>query len=338
MREIEDRYTIDKSVEPVDCVFPTLDCSKYIHMTLDAVYKEIPVKCLFVLDGGSKDGTLEILKEYPRVDIEIRPELTHAKSMDVLLHKVTTDWCVFVDNAKVLNEGWFDTMMAYRDRGEFLNSTRIIHYEFERIDPITVDLNKRAIGGPWLLKTDVVRNYSIDNKYNARLFDVLLRQAIESKGFRYGVIPEASHTLYLTEEERYTSHPYLKGSGLVFKIPELKVWNKKGHATRLEQNARGIVQYLEHDMVKDYFLDDHWYLLVDTLPHDWIKKTNPRFYTELKKWKKKRYIKAKLRQIFYKYGKRFLAVLENIFEKAVASGGKSQVKFWSKLEKVEEKK
>jgi glycosyltransferase involved in cell wall biosynthesis len=326
-----DRLLKEPQLESVDAVMTTLDCKKYLERTLDAVYSDIPIKNLFVLDGGSKDGTIEILKKYPRVDLEVRPELTHAKSMDILIHKVTTDWCVFVDNAKIPSKGWFDTMMSHRERGEFLNSKRIIHYEFEREDPTTTDLTKRAIGGPWLLKTTAVKHYNVDNEFNVRLFDVILRQVIEEHGFKYGVVPEAYHVLYLTDEERYTSHPTLRGTGLIFRNPESKVWNEEGYKIRLSENAKGVVKYLDPEKVKDCFLDDQWFLLLNTLDKEWIKKTNMKWYIALKEWKKKRYVKAKLRCMLYDYGKRIIGFIDSAFQKATNIASTDMIKAWSKL-------
>jgi hypothetical protein len=144
-------------------------------------------------------------------------------------------------------------------------------------------------------------------------------------------VPEACHVLYITDEERFPSHPTLRGSGLVFKIPELRIWNKEGYKIRLSENAKGIVKYLDPEKVKDWFWDDKYFLSINTLDKEWIKKTNMKWYNALMDWKKKRYVKAKLRIMLYEYGKRVIGFIDSVFEKVTTVASKDMFKAWSKL-------
>ena len=61
---------LEKEMESVDVILPTLDAGNFLESCLYTVFKEIPVNNLIVCDGGSKDNTIEILKNFPRVGIK----------------------------------------------------------------------------------------------------------------------------------------------------------------------------------------------------------------------------------------------------------------------------
>jgi len=325
-----DRHIKEPNLATVDAVLATLDCRRYIERTLDAAYREIPIKNLYVIDGGSKDGTLDVVRQYPRVNLSVQPELTHNKTMEALFQKVTTEWCVWIDNPKVMTVGWFDMMMSHRDRGDVLNSKRVMHYEFEREDTTTTDLGKRTLGGPFLMRSDAAKCFHIDNLVSARIFDVLIRQAIESNGYVYGVVPEAQVTLFASDELKYPSHPYLCGTGLVFRNPELKIWNKEGYRKRLEENVKGIVRYLDPANVR-WFIDDEYMLRMNKLDRRWVMETNMKWYVELKEWRRQRFMKAMLRSMLFSYGKRLVSLVDRVFLKATEMGSQDMVKHWGKV-------
>ena len=105
--ENTDRLHAEPEIEPVDALMLTLDAEKYLEKTLDAAYREAPISRFFVIDGGSQDRTLEILKQYPRMEIHVRPDIrTTGKGLELLLEMATTPWVLFVDCGKVPAEGW----------------------------------------------------------------------------------------------------------------------------------------------------------------------------------------------------------------------------------------
>ncbi len=59
-----DKKIEEPNSEPIDVVMATLDSEVFLEKSLYSVYKEIPVRKLFVCDGGSKDSTVEILKNF----------------------------------------------------------------------------------------------------------------------------------------------------------------------------------------------------------------------------------------------------------------------------------
>ena len=311
--ENKDRKVAEPDLEPVDALMLTLDAEKYLEKTLDAVYREVPIHTFFVIDGGSKDKTVEILKKYPRMEIHVRPDVkTTGKGIELLLNMATTPWIVFVDCGKVPAVGWYDEMIQYKDVYDFFGSKRIIHYEFEREDPTTTDMKKRPLGGPWIIRVESLETYHVEDDYAWRMVDRLMRQVVEKNGYTYGGVTTTHHVCYLTDEKKYESDEEKRGTQLVFQVPVLEILNQENWKKRLENTRKGIIKYLDPDFCPDLHTDGVYMGLLK-LDMEWIKKTNMKWYTILMEFKKKRYKKAKFLKMM-KGMYTFLAAVKNFFK------------------------
>jgi glycosyltransferase involved in cell wall biosynthesis len=309
-----DRRTKEPKLEPIDAIMLTLDAEKYLEETLDATYQEIPINNFYVLDGGSKDDTLKILKKYPRMKIMVKPEIkTTGKGFEILFKMVKTPWVVFVDNAKVPAKGWYDEMIKYKDKYDFYGSKRIVHYEFEREDPTTSDIDKRPLGGPWMINMESVKNYHVDDDYAWRIVDLILRQEVEKNGYKYGAVSSTHHICYITDQEKYTSDDKKKGVTLIFKPPEVKVLNKENWERRIEITSKAIVKYLDPQLCQ-YFCNDRILLNLSKLDMKWVKETNSEWFNLLKHWKRRRYIRAKMPRWIYSTYKKIKNKAEEIVD------------------------
>ncbi len=83
---------------------------------LDSLYKGIPVNNLIVVDGGSTDGTLELLTNYPRIKLLMDEKGNRATSRQIGIDNVKTDWFMFIDSDVILCDKWFDLVKKYLDR------------------------------------------------------------------------------------------------------------------------------------------------------------------------------------------------------------------------------
>lgn len=311
-----DRLQKELQEEQVDAVMMTLDAEKYLEKTLDVMYREVPIQQLYVIDGGSKDKTIPILKKYPRINLEIIPDITIGKGWEILFNKVTTPWFVLIDCAKIPAEGWYDEMKKYKDKYDFYGSKRIVHYEFEREDSTTTNLKKRPLGGPWVIRKEAVRNYHVDDDFAWRIIDVIIRNVVEKDGYVYGAVPTTYHTCYITEGEKYASDEKRRGTEIVFKKPELKIYDKKNMDYRLEITAKAIVKYLDPD-ISSYFCTDHTFLKISKLDPKWIEMTNKKWLDALHQWKRKRYIKAKIPRMLYSWYKLIINKIDENIDRFV---------------------
>lgn len=73
---------------------------------LNTIYDEVPVHRLIVVDAFSDDGTIDVLKEYPNVEIhQIKGNRAVARQYGI--EQVETDWFMFIDDDVILGKNWF---------------------------------------------------------------------------------------------------------------------------------------------------------------------------------------------------------------------------------------
>ena len=74
---------------------------------VESIYRNVPVNRLLVVDGGSTDGTLELLRKYPNVKIIEDSHGTRASARQKGIDAVETEWHIHVDSDVILCEDWF---------------------------------------------------------------------------------------------------------------------------------------------------------------------------------------------------------------------------------------
>ncbi len=102
----------------VDAVLLTLNSERKLEDCLASVYKNVPIAKLIVVDGGSSDKTLAILKKFDEKyhNIKIIPDRgTRATARQKGIQNVATEWFLFVDSDVVLCDDWFQKAEKYID-------------------------------------------------------------------------------------------------------------------------------------------------------------------------------------------------------------------------------
>ena len=297
-----DRGMNEPELQPVDILLLTLDAEIYLEKCLDTVYREIPVSKVLALDGGSKDKTIEILRKYPRVDIQVRPDIrTTGKCYEFLLARATTPWIVFMDADIELPQGWYDEMLNHRDSYDFFGCKRIMHYEFYRVEPSSLDTSTRPMGAPWLARSECFKNYHVDDDHMWRATDMLLRQVAERDGYKFGKISTTYHYHHTTDNMMYESDEEKRGSRLVFQEPKTEILNKENWEKRQDNFRKAVVKYLDPEYIYPRN-DDELLSTLMKLDTEWVKNTNMKWYKALDEYKvqqyrKKRSIRGRLRSI-----------------------------------------
>ena len=79
----------------------------YFKQCLESLYRNVPVNRLIVIDGGSTDGTIGVLRNYKGVEVYYDIGGTRGRSRQLGISKVSTEWFFFLDSDVILHDGWF---------------------------------------------------------------------------------------------------------------------------------------------------------------------------------------------------------------------------------------
>jgi glycosyltransferase involved in cell wall biosynthesis len=170
---------LDLGGEKFDVTLSTLNCDHKMKECMEGIIGEIPVNKIIVVDGGSTDRTLDILKEYPQVELHDRPDLNLGQSREFAFSRVETEWFVQIDSDVVLRKGWFDKMIENRGKGDVVEGGRIEHYAIPL--PNTAP-NSRAMYDQCMIRKKAVEGVKIDCLHCE---EELTRRYMESRGFKW---------------------------------------------------------------------------------------------------------------------------------------------------------
>ncbi len=94
----------------VDVVIIAKNSEHMLSECLKSVYKNVPINRLIVVDGGSTDKTLEIVREFQKKHrniLVLQDRGTRATARQKGIDQVKTEWFMFVDSDAVLCKDWF---------------------------------------------------------------------------------------------------------------------------------------------------------------------------------------------------------------------------------------
>lgn len=100
----------------VDAVVLTKNSEEQLERCLDAVYRNVPVNRLIVVDGYSTDKTLDIVrkfeKKYHNVML-IQDKGWRGKARQIGIEHVGTEWFMFVDSDAELCDNWLEKAKGF---------------------------------------------------------------------------------------------------------------------------------------------------------------------------------------------------------------------------------
>ncbi|MGB9694308.1 MAG: glycosyltransferase family 2 protein, partial [Fervidobacterium sp.] len=105
-------------LEKFDVVMPTLNSVSRIgentfRKVLQRVFTEIPVNRLIVVDDHSKDGTLNVLREFNVTILNGAGSL--GKAREIGIRNVKTEWFYFIDDDNLIPHKFHEKMWRYVD-------------------------------------------------------------------------------------------------------------------------------------------------------------------------------------------------------------------------------
>jgi hypothetical protein len=187
-----DRYSgsVDHAV---DVIVPVIHTNELWRTNLMSFYREIPINRLLIGDGGCIDNSLEIAKEFPRVQIlDHRSYKSLGYSIRKLIEAVETDFFVYLHSDVFLPTGWFDTMQQYRDKYDWFECrqrmTVLIEYDLD-------DYANRALSGSQMGRRRAFDEIlgKIDDDFLYRNEDIILANLMSTNEKAYGRVEETFH-------------------------------------------------------------------------------------------------------------------------------------------------
>jgi len=161
----------------LDVIMSTMNSERVLDDCLKSIFREIPVHKLIVVDGGSTDRTLEILKTFPKAEVHVKPELSLGASREFAIKRVTTEWFCVIDSDVVLRKGWFKEHWKYASKYEAIEGSVLNHYEIE------VDNEKEERGFLFcdIIKTETCKDLSMPDVPFYE--DYIIKKHVEKKGY-----------------------------------------------------------------------------------------------------------------------------------------------------------
>jgi glycosyltransferase involved in cell wall biosynthesis len=100
----------------IDVVLLTKNSDRVLTQCVESIYRNVPVARLIVVDGYSKDRTIEILKGFNERYHNVKILFDHgnrATARQKGIDNVTAEWFMFVDSDVVLCRDWYKKAQKY---------------------------------------------------------------------------------------------------------------------------------------------------------------------------------------------------------------------------------
>lgn len=154
--------------------------------SLDSIFRNVPVNKLIVVDSGSSDGTIDLLKKYGEKILIIQRDCKRGEAREIGIKEVETEWFSFVDSDVILSENWFQKIKRYIGPkiGAIEGNVKTPSGFIQRIRP-----TGRAYTNCTLIKTSLVKDIKIPKEMNV-YEDQFIRRYIEKKGYKWLKVPD----------------------------------------------------------------------------------------------------------------------------------------------------
>lgn len=272
-----DRFERERDAA-VDVVIPIIHTNEFWRANLASIYREIPVNRLILGDGGCIDGSIDIAREFPRVQVlDHREFKSLGYSIRHLIEATETEWFVYLHSDVYLPEDWFATMCAQRANYDWFECRQRITVLADYL--LEVPHAKRAFSGSQMGRKAAFTKVTpqIDDDYLYRNEDIIIADLIRRAGYRYGSATETFHFHQVMHKPSQWRRP----------IKRVDIQLDVAHNEDVRANdtyVRGIVKYLNPDDTTEDVRNSVRYPVAKLRElgdksadeiHDWVRQTNP---------------------------------------------------------------
>ena len=273
-----DRFENDPS-NAIDVIIPVFHTNELWRINLISIFREIPVRRLLISDGGVIDNSIEIVQEFPRVEVfNHRHFKSLGKCISELINEVSSEWFAYLHSDVYLPQGWFDTMIQHNKNYDWygcpMNLTILLNY---RQKGEHRPYAGSQIGRKAAFEFGIAQ---IDDDYVYRQEDFVFDKIVEDAGYKTGKVEDTFH---------YHQMMFRKSKGYDYDVTNLRfttVSNEWERRRADETQIRGIVKYLAPTnpyIINDFKGTAFKMMLSNELDYigfrQWIKVNNPMWLT-----------------------------------------------------------
>lgn len=189
---------------------------------LTRIFDEIPVNRLIIVDDSSKDGTLDILKEFDAIILKGTGSL--GKAREIGIRNVKTEWFYFVDDDNLIPHKFHEKMQRYVDERtgmvfanaivpfkNYMTKYEQIRGRLRRALGLKEVVQERGYTGATLVRTRALEGIEIPNV--PRQEDKYIKSYCERRGWTVKYASDVV-VLHLHKDLPDYRTQYLEGCGL----------------------------------------------------------------------------------------------------------------------------
>jgi len=216
----------------LDVVMATMNSAsrvneRFFRHVLSAIFREIPVNRLIVVDDDSRDSTLKILKEFEDVKI-VNGLGSLGKAREIGIRNVETPWFYFIDDDNVIPRKFHEKMLKHvNDKVGMVHAvpfnpsqtwyakhemilSRMYSY-FRRVEGAT----RRGYTGATLMRLEAVRDMTVPPI--SRMEDYRIKKYLEENGWEVKTALDVSvvHYSKISDKAHYFDGYYMCEFGFV---------------------------------------------------------------------------------------------------------------------------
>lgn len=272
-----DRFEGERE-QAVDVIIPIIHTNEFWRANLASIYREVPVNRLILGDGGCIDGSIDLAREFPRVEVlDHRSFTSLGYSIRHLIEAVETEWFIYLHSDVYLPEGWFASMCAQRQNYDWFEcNQRITVLADYMLELPKVD---RAFSGSQMGRKAAFAKVTpqIDDDYLYRNEDIIIADLLKREGHRYGRVTDTFHFHQVMHKPSRWKRR--------LKYVEVRLDTGRDEEVRANETyVRGIIKYLKPEETTEDVRNSVRYPILKLRElgersadeiHDWVRKTNP---------------------------------------------------------------
>ncbi len=223
-----------------DVIIPIVHTNEFWRSNLISYYSQIPVNRLLIGNGGCIDGSIEIAREFPRVEVlDHREVVSIGYSLRKLIEAVETEWFIYLHSDVYLPEGWMDGMKKHTDEYDWIESSHHITVMLDYELPYR-DIPVRPFSGGQMGRSDVLRTVAqrIDDDFLVQTEDIVIASLVQQASFRYGRV----HDVFLHHQLMNRTSPLKKRIKYISQFQY--EWDPEDEMRTYIRAVRGIIKYM----------------------------------------------------------------------------------------------